>query len=606
MKNKIMVRSFCLCAAWLGSNLSSSWAANVTKLDTTSMAATVANWSAAPAATDIGEFNGTASAASLAGLTLGGADLTLGGVLFDGTMQGPAIVATGNNLILGASGIDLSAANQNVTLNCAVTLGGAQSWNVVSPQTLTVGGIVAITNLLTINGAGAVTLGGINTGAGGLTISNGFVTIGTNTSAGTGTITLAGGTLVINGLTITNAVNVTGAATVTNGGSAATFSGNFTGAGTLNLIESTNNTLSFIVAGQLSAFTGTVKVSDAMPVAYVRFSSCTGSTAATFDLGNGSVILHTRNGNAVSLGALKGGAYTTLEGARSTTATNTPYSIGANNASTTFYGTITNGTVAGATVSLTKVGTGTLTLAGTNNASATGPTEVSAGTLQIGDGNADGSLISSNVIIDAAGTLSFDRPDSYTITNSIANAGALTVFGGGTNTYNTGTYTGAGAINVNSGGFVLASPVAALGPVSVGSGATFDVSQDTSFASVQSLSGSGTMNIVGGSLITVTVTGGVSPGGSGTAGTLTINGGLTENGGVNNQFVLSNVGGTNDLLTVNGNLTVSGLNTITLTAFGGGLISGGIYPLITYSGALSLSTGVLTNNFQVVAFGNVH
>ena len=100
--------------------------------------------------------------------------------------------------------------------------------------------------------------------------------------------------------------------------------------------------------------------------------------------------------------------------------------------------------------------------------------------------------------------------------------------------------------------------------------------------------------------------GSVNPGGNGSAGTLAVNGGLTENGGVNNQFVLSNVGGTNDLLTVNGNLTVNGLNTITLTAFGGGLISGGIYPLITYSGALTLSTGVLTNNFQVVAFGMSH
>ncbi len=457
-----------------GFSLSTAWAANVTKLDTPSLAATAANWSAAPAATDVGEFNGAASAASLAGLTLGGVDLTLGGLLFDGAMQGPATVAAGNNLTLGTAGIDMLAANQNVTLGCAVSLGGAQNWNVVSPQTLTVNGVVAMTNVLTINGTGAVTLGGANTGAGGLTISNGFVTFGNAVAAGTGTLALGGGTVVINGLTITNAVNVTGVAVITNGGSAATFSGNFSGAGTMNLIESTNNTLTFDTAGQLSAFAGTVKASDAMPAAYLRMYGCTGSTAATFDLGNGSVILHTRNGNAVSLGALKGGVDTTVEGARSTTAANTAYGIGANNASTTFYGTITNGTVAGATVSLTKVGTGTLTLAGTNNAGASGPTEVSAGTLQIGDGTADGSLLSSNVIIDAAGTLAFDRSDNYTITNSIANAGALTIFGGGTNTYNIGAYSGAGAINVNSGRFVLASPAAALGPVYVGPGATFE------------------------------------------------------------------------------------------------------------------------------------
>ena len=148
----------------------------------------------------------------------------------------------GNGLTLGASGIDMSAANQNVTLGCIVSLGSAQNWNVVSPETLTVSGSVAMTNLLTINGSGAVTFSVANTGAGGLTISNGFVTCWQRGAAdGTGTLTLGGGTLVMNGLTITNAINVTGATTVTNGLSAATFSGNLTGAGTMNLIECTNN-----------------------------------------------------------------------------------------------------------------------------------------------------------------------------------------------------------------------------------------------------------------------------------------------------------------------------------------------------------------------------
>ena len=236
---RIVFQSICLLSLAGALNVQ---AANVTKLDTTSMAATTANWSAAPAATDIGEFNGTPSAASLAGLTLGGADLTLGGLLFDNTMQGPAAVAAGNNLILGASGIDMSAANQNVTLGCIVSLSSAQNWNVVSPQTLTVGGAVAMTNLLTINGSGAVTFSGANTGAGGLTINSGFVTlVGTTQSAiGTGTLTLGGGTLAMNGLTITNAVNVTGTTTLSNGLSASTFSGNWSGAGTLNVIEATN------------------------------------------------------------------------------------------------------------------------------------------------------------------------------------------------------------------------------------------------------------------------------------------------------------------------------------------------------------------------------
>ena len=596
MKSQIIARSVSLCAALLCSNLCT--AQNILKSDTTTMSA-AADWSGtAPTASTVGEIGATPQAATLAGMTLGGA-VSLAGLQLDNTMNGPLAIASGNTLTLGTSGINMSAANQNATLGCALTLGGAESWNVGSPQTLTVNGAVAINNLLTINGTGTVAFGTTaNTGTGGLTISSGNVTFGAAASAGTGTLTLGGGTLAINGLTVANAIAVTGNALLTNGLTASTFSGNFTGAGTLNVIEGTNATITFSAAGGLSAFTGTLKVSDAQPIGFIRFSgTASGSSAATFDLGNSSIIVHTRNGQSVSLGALKGGANSVVMGARSTTGATTPYTIGANNLSTVFSGMITNGTVAGATVTLTKVGTGTLTLAGPN--AYTGSTTNNAGTLQIGNGTASGTLGIGAVIIASGATLAFDRPDNYTNTDNIANSGTLAVFGGGTNTYNTGTYTGTGAVNVTNGGFVLASPAAALGPVYVGSGGTLDLSQDTSFASVQSLSGSGTLNLAGPSTV-VTVTGNVSAGGNGTAGTLAVNGSLTKNGGVNNSFVLSNVGGTNDLLTVSGNLTVSGMNTITLTEFGGGLIPGGIYPLIAYSGTL---TGGI-NNFQVVAFGN--
>src|SRR5208283_2362127 len=88
--------------------------------------------------------------------------------------------------------------------------------------------------------------------------------------------------------------------------------------------------------------------------------------------------------------------------------------------------------------------------------------------------------------------------------------------------------------------------------------------------------------------------------GSGMAGTLTINGGLIESGGVNNQFVLSQVGGTNDFLVVNGSLNVSsGTQTISLSEFGGGAVPPGVYPLISYTGTLTGGT----NNFSVFALG---
>ena len=58
-------------------------AANVTKLNTTTMNGGATDWSAAPATTDTGEFGATPISTTLAAMTLGG-NLTLGGLQFDG------------------------------------------------------------------------------------------------------------------------------------------------------------------------------------------------------------------------------------------------------------------------------------------------------------------------------------------------------------------------------------------------------------------------------------------------------------------------------------------------------------------------------------------
>ncbi|HXS68621.1 MAG TPA: autotransporter-associated beta strand repeat-containing protein, partial [Candidatus Polarisedimenticolia bacterium] len=91
--------------------------------------------------------------------------------------------------------------------------------------------------------------------------------------------------------------------------------------------------------------------------------------------------------------------------------------------------------------------------------------------------------------------------------------------------------------------------------------------------------------------------GSINPGLPGIAGALTITNGLTESGGVNNQFELG--AGSNDVINVIGNLTLSGANNLTLSAFGGGTIPTGVYPLITYTGTLSGGTA----NFNVTIIG---
>ena len=99
-----------------------------------------------------------------------------------------------------------------------------------------------------------------------------------------------------------------------------------------------------------------------------------------------------------------------------------------------------NGTGA---LALTKSGTGTLTLTGTNTY--TGGTTISAGTLQLGNATATGSIVGN--IIDNAYCSSIDRygfgfNGAISGTGSVVQTGPGTVTLSGNNTY-TGVTTGA-------------------------------------------------------------------------------------------------------------------------------------------------------------------
>ena len=149
MKNNSITRSLCLCAAVLGLSISTSQAANVQKLDTTSMVTNVVNWSAVAAKTDVGEFGSTPQAGTLASMTLGG-NIQLGGLQFDANMQGPLTIGTGANILfLGNLGI---VANTNVTFGNLIALTNAQTWKVATGDTNTFNGVVSgANNFLTLN-----------------------------------------------------------------------------------------------------------------------------------------------------------------------------------------------------------------------------------------------------------------------------------------------------------------------------------------------------------------------------------------------------------------------------------------------------------------------
>ncbi|HEV2693338.1 MAG TPA: autotransporter-associated beta strand repeat-containing protein, partial [Verrucomicrobiae bacterium] len=346
--------------------------------------------------------------------------------------------------------------------------------------------------------------------------------------------------------------------------------------------------------GDFNSFTGSIIVMDTnaagtASAGTLRFnnggtSANLGNPAMTLNLGGPLSAVHftdKNSGKTEHFGALIGGPNTQLASVET-------YVIGEANLNTTFAGTISGGTA-----SLTKSGTGVLTLTG-NNANS-GATSVTAGILQIGDGvtASAGTLGAGAISISSGGTLLYNKPDDVTVNNNVSGSGTLLKTNADTLTYG-GNNTSSGTTLISQGRLALGGSGLISAPIFVAAGASYDVSGNGAYTLSSTLSGSGAVF----GLLTAS-SGTINPGGTGTAGTLTFSNGLVELGNINNTIELSTPAGANDSLSVVGNLTLSGTNIITISKLGGGVIPSGIYPLINYSGSL---VGGLTN-FSVTAAG---
>lgn len=133
---------------------------------------------AAPGSGDIAQWDNQLSGSITADL---GADLSWQGIRILNPAGVVGITGVNPNLLtLGAAGIDMGAATQNLTLSSGLVLGSAQTWNIALNRTLQISsagvGSISGTGPLTIQGPGRVRLGGLAstyTFTGGITLNHG-------------------------------------------------------------------------------------------------------------------------------------------------------------------------------------------------------------------------------------------------------------------------------------------------------------------------------------------------------------------------------------------------------------------------------------------------
>ncbi len=423
-----------------------------------------------------------------------------------------------NLFVSGWSNNSIYDAGQQATLNGVRYVALTGNFNVTPGSDPTVWATVpfAWSNNTAYNVGQQVTLNGINYAA--LT-GNFNVTPGSDPTVWTaftgdrvGGITLTPGASNYNFSLGANTLTFTGAGIVVNGGS-------------VNLVNDTG-VLNF--DGSSTASSATITTNGGAQTLFA--SSASGGTARFILNGTGILDISQLTNGGTTAGSIEGSG-TIFLGANNLT-------VGGNNLSTTFSGALQdrgrfgNGTGG----SLTKVGTGTLTLSGVNTY--TGGTTVTGGLINFSTANnfgtgaitlnggglqwATGSTtdISGRLAAFGAGGASFDtNGNNVTLASTLAGIGGLTKLGQGTltlfgvNIYTGGTTVtgglinfstvnnfGAGAITLNGGGLQWATGnttdisgrLAAFGS----GGATFDTNGNN-VALASALSGTGGLTKIG-------------------------------------------------------------------------------------------------------------
>ncbi len=590
--------------------------------------------------TDIISGSGTVEKINSGTVTLSGVNTYTGGTTVS---AGILNVSADNNLGDSSGGITLNGGTLQYgaafTSTRAITLGAANGTIDTNGFASVLSGIVSGTGSLTKVGTGTLTMSGANTYSGGTTVSAGTLQ-GTTTSlqgnivnnanlafsqttsgtyagviSGSGTVfknntgeviftganTYTGGTVVQGGGTLQVSAdnNLGGAGSLALNGGTLKYGAAFTSAravslgasnGTINT-NSYNATLSGIISG-----TGSLTKAGTGSLTLSGTNTYTGGTVV-----NGGEL---RMNSDDRLGAVSG-ALTVSNAAISLTAAqtvarNVVLSSGAGSFHTNGVNSTLSGVISGSG-SLTKIGTGRLTLTGANTY--TGGTTITSGELRGTTASLQGDILNNASLI-------FEQGTNGTYANVISGTGGL-VKGGvgivtlsGVNTYSGTTLISGGALNVSADNN-LGSGSLNLSGGTLQYGASFNTARNMTFgASSGTIDTNGFNSTLSG---TLSGTGGLTKTGAGVltlSGVNTYSGGTTISGGTVIVSADANLGDVSGALTLDGGTLkyAASFNSARNLIIGasGGTIDVGIYNsilsgVVSGTGALSkIGTGILT------------
>jgi len=568
----------------------------------------------APSSTDRAYFGSTITGAITSAI---GGDMAIDMLWISGAGGDITINGTaGKSLTVYSGGINMNSATHNLNLNgLSYVLGLGQTWGVAAGMAITADASTVISGAvatdLNKSGGGTLTLNGHNTFLGNFNIMGGTVNLGHATDTLDDSITVYLGnalsTLAIGANSDTvktvqgvSGASITGSTGTLSASSSFIFAGNTVSA-QLGGAASVSVTGNSVLSG-VNSYTGGTTIATDKSLTFSNGSL--GSTGAITV--NGELIWATGNTQDLS--------------SRITASTNgTKFNTNGNDV--TFDSAIGGST----NVDITKKGTGTLTLNGSN--SYTGLTTISAGTLKIGNVNALGTTqggvtISDGATLDVNGTNTGDSiylagtgvgangalinsntgtaaslSNSITLANStsVGGAGDLTLNGQVSNGYTNYRLTkvGTGALTLGyanstttpatvSAGTLKFGARMPVGNVTVSSGATLDINGFQTLTPTLSgtgVNGNGALQNNGGAVDLswgVTLAADASIGGTGD---------YNCDGPISGAYVLTKTG--------TGTLTISSDNHYGFT--GGTTVSAGTLLVSNTSGS-GTGTGTVTVN----------